>query len=413
MFGVIGTSVFTTCDHDLHRIRRAPWSPYFSKQSIGRIHPALIQPTVDKLCRKLAYSQDKEEPIVITHAWACLTADIASAYSFPQGYDLLSRPGFDGGHYNYKAWMAFSWTTHTCRHMAWLFTIINIMPLPFIKLVSSAFYMSLRERDNLLSQAKAMKAGQVDTIEKDTTSRPSLVQNLVETDLLPEVEKSPERITSEAQLAMAGGTVTTAHCLKAATYHILANDNVHRKLMDELSTGFPDPNSPPSLEQLERMPYLVAIMYESLRLFYGLSHRLQRVFPDRAMYYKDWVIPPRTPVGMTIVHIHDNEEIFPEPRAFKPERWLPLETEGHRLLRFLVAFGGGSRGCVGQELGKAEILTVLACVFRRFGKKMRLHDTLRERDVDTVHDLFNPLPSRQSNGVLVVIEKEADADTEA
>ena len=62
-----------------------------------------------------------------------------------------------------------------------------------------------------------------------------------------------------------------------------------------------------------------------------------------------------------------------------------------------------------MELGKAEILTALACVFRRFGSQMRLFDTIRERDVDTVYDQFGPEPSKDSNGVLVMFDKEVDA----
>ncbi|KAL8743385.1 MAG: hypothetical protein Q9184_008122 [Pyrenodesmia sp. 2 TL-2023] len=154
------------------------------------------------------------------------------------------------------------------------------------------------------------------------------------------------------------------------------------------------------------MPYLRATMYESLRIFYGVSHRGARVFPDRAMQYKDWILPRGTPVSMTAVHILDNEDIFPEPYRFQPERWLPLDTNGQQLLRYLVTFGGGSRGCVGLELAKAEILTSLACVWRRFGARMRLKDTVRERDVDTIYDIFVPAPSRQANGVLVVLDEK-------
>ena len=59
-----------------------------------------------------------------------------------------------------------------------------------------------------------------------------------------------------------------------------------------------------------------------------------------------------------------------------------------------------------MELGKAEILTALANVFHRFGNCMTLWDTIRERDVDTVYDVFNPMASRKSKGVLVMFEKD-------
>ena len=65
-------------------------------------------------------------------------------------------------------------------------------------------------------------------------------------------------------------------------------------------------------------------------------------------------------------------------------------------------------GCVGLELGKAEILAALASVFRRFGSSMRLVDTVRERDLDIVLNLFNLGPRKRSNRVLVMFDKEVE-----
>ena len=411
MFGAIGTSVFTTLQHDIHRIRRAPWAPHFSKQVIRSIQPHLIQTCVNQMCQKLSEYQGRGKPVVMIYAWSTLIADIISEYSFPHGYGLLDKAEFDEE--NFGSLKAFTKTLHPLRHFHWLFSIMEAMPLWLTEIIAPPFGLTLRERDRLEIEAKAMRTQSGSTFEKHIRSRPSLLQALTDTDLLPELEKSPARITSEAQLAMAAGTLTTSRCLTTATYHVLANEDIHAKLMSELERDIPEPQSSLSLDQLEKMHYLVAIMYESLRLFYGVSHRLARIFPDRPMHYKDWVIPPGVPVSMSIPLLHDNEDIFPEPYRFRPERWLPLETEGQRLLRFLVVFGGGSRQCIGMELAKAEILTALACVFRRFGHQMKLLDTVRERDVDPVEDYFDAQPSRQSNGVLVVIERDRELNTKA
>lgn len=61
-----------------------------------------------------------------------------------------------------------------------------------------------------------------------------------------------------------------------------------------------------------------------------------------------------------------------------------------------------------MELGKAEFLTAIANVFRRFGDSMVLWETIRERDVDTIYDVFNPMASRESNGVMVLFRKDGE-----
>ena len=233
-----------------------------------------------------------------------------------------------------------------------------------------------------------------------------MIQSFMDSPTLPESEKRPERIKGEAQIAIGAGTLTTTHALKAATYHVLANPPIHAQLMAELEKHIPDPNSPPSLRQLEQMPYLICIMHETFRVFYGNSHRLQRIFRYQSIQYQDIVIPPGTPISMSTVHVHDNPRAFPDPYTFDPSRWQGPSPP----YKYIVPFGRGSRQCVGMELAKAEFLTTLANVFRRFGREMVLHETVRERDIDTVYDVFNPLPSRQSNGLMVMIKPKKEGE---
>jgi cytochrome P450 len=49
---------------------------------------------------------------------------------------------------------------------------------------------------------------------------------------------------------------------------------------------------------------------------------------------------------MTSLLLHNNEETFPNPEKFDPERWMD-PTERHRLEKYLVAFSKGSRQCIG------------------------------------------------------------------
>jgi hypothetical protein len=57
-----------------------------------------------------------------------------------------------------------------------------------------------------------------------------------------------------------------------------------------------------------------------------------------------------------------------------------------------------------MDLAKAEFLTTIANMFRRLGRQMELYDVVRERDIDRVYDVFNPLPSRESTGLRVLIK---------
>jgi cytochrome P450 len=108
--------------------------------------------------------------------------------------------------------------------------------------------------------------------------------------------------------------------------------------------------------ELEQRHYLWAVIHEALRLTPGISHRSARIAREEDLLYKnksgdvEWIIPRGTPIGMTSVINHQDEELFPNPREFRPERWLlPDGTQNHALEKYLIAFGRGSRSCLGKE----------------------------------------------------------------
>ena len=446
MFGENDTSVFDTLDHHKHRMRREPWNPYFSKASVSRLQPLLIQNCVNKICDRLAEHQAAGKTVIMTHAYACLTVDVISEYAFPQGYGFLNRrPNFEFQNAHYDSYIALSKISHLLKQFGWLFPVLNAMPLWITKRTSPETYLVIKEQHAMLAHAQQVKAQLDDSHSKDykeVTGRPSMFEAFMTSPSLPQQEKTPERLKGEAIVTIGAGTLTSTHALKHATYHILSNPAILDRLMSELNSAIPNPiSNPPDLKTLESIDYLMAILYETLRVFNGVVHRLQRILPDRVTVYgkgteREVVIPPGTPVSMTSLHVHEDAGPFPKPYEFNPERWLPLRTNGVRLQRYLVPFGKGSRQCesplslsfsvfafwksyvppwlyanvdlgagVGMELGKAEILTALANVFLRFGRSMRLVDAVRERDIDCKHDFFNPLPSKGNNGLVVAFDK--------
>lgn len=189
-----------------------------------------------------------------------------------------------------------------------------------------------------------------------------------------------------------------------------------------MNTAFPDILSQPSLSQLEQLPYLTAIIQEALRLSYGVSTRLQRI-PHEVLQFqapdgRSWIIPAGTPVSMTSVLLHHNESIFPDSKAFSPERWL----ENPRLDKYLVAFSKGSRNCLGMNLAYAEMRLCLSSIFRKFGsEELRASGLMDERaakddlgvlrlfqttikDVEILADGFIPLHDKSTNGIHIQVE---------
>ena len=221
---------------------------------------------------------------------------------------------------------------------------------------------------------------------------------LTHDDVRPQ-EKETDHLQDEAQVVIGAGTVTTAHILAIITYHIISNPSILSKLQEELATCMSQTQGRPKWQQLEQLPYLSAIITEGLRIGYGISHRLQRLFPDDVLQYKGWTVPTNTPVSMTAVLIHDNPSLFPNPRTFNPDRFL----EQPSLRKYLLTFSKGSRQCAGMILAYCELYLALAAVFAPGRFRFELFET-GIKDVEMAHDFLNTSPKLDSKGIRVLVK---------
>ena len=236
-----------------------------------------------------------------------------------------------------------------------------------------------------------------DTTRKEKSSHRTIFDELINGDL-PTEEKSLPRLVDEGQTMIAAGQETSSFFLKTTTYHILANEEIHSKLKTELNEAIPNSGHIPPLAQLEKLPYLHAVVQEGHRFSHGVVGRLQRISPDKPLQYQDWMIPAGTPVSMTTLIQHQDPGKFPNPKRFDPDRWL---NSPEKLEKYLVPFSKGTRQCLGINLATAEIFLTLATVFRRFD--MELYETTA-RDAEVAHDFFIPHGHADSKGVRIMFK---------
>ncbi|MCC5646772.1 cytochrome P450 [Nostoc sp. CHAB 5824] len=164
------------------------------------------------------------------------------------------------------------------------------------------------------------------------------------------------------------GYETTASAIAWGLYWIQQKPLVREKLLQELDTlgDSPDPMS------IYRLPYLTAVCNETLRIHPVLMFSLPRLVQE-PIELLGHPLESGTLLLPSIYLIHQREDLYPQPKQFKPERFVERQFSPYEFL----PFGGGVRRCIGEALALFQMKLVLATVFSRY--QLALADRRPER----------------------------------
>ncbi|KAG6366820.1 hypothetical protein INS49_001001 [Diaporthe citri] len=400
--GTMGDSLLQTMSHDQHRVRRAALNPFFSKRAIQALEGMVVE-KIERLVGRLELSYRRGEVVNLTNATAALTMDVISSYAL--GADIGNLRREDWGADWLDAFRTVGLMRPMGRQFAWFMNSLlnNLSPevVSWISPTTAHLTKKLQFPMDIIQSAVDERERNSSTgagaKEKLSANERTIFQDIVDSDLPPS-EKTPARLNAEAGLALGAGTETTARNLAVLIFYLLHNPDVLQKLRAELKTVMPTPGAPVTLVELEALPYFSAVINEGLRLSHGASSRMPRIATEENLQYKQWIIPAGTPVMQSLYLHHTNPQVFPEPFKFNPERWI----EDPKLKpRYLMAWGRGSRSCLGLNLAHAELYLTVAHLLTRF--EMELYETVWERDVEVLHDCFIGVTDMSSPGIRVKI----------
>lgn len=160
-----------------------------------------------------------------------------------------------------------------------------------------------------------------------------------------------EEMYTSAQVLIVAGSETTATALTSGTYFVLSNPDVYARLRAELDAAFAS-EADITLQSTQRshLPYLHAVIDETLRMFPPGPGAFPRVVPDGGRTILGRFIPGGMTVGMHHLSVGRSRENYVLPNEFHPERWL-AEDKRFDLDRKAAsqAFSFGPRNCIGKK----------------------------------------------------------------
>lgn len=145
------------------------------------------------------------------------------------------------------------------------------------------------------------------------------------------------------------------------------NSDWQVKLREELS-ALPDKRDPKAVDAL---PILHAALMETLRLHASIPGNQPRITPPAVTLGAPGHSISGLPAGVRVQaqawSLHRDPTVFPDPEAWRPDRWLDATEAQHKeMTRWFWAFGSGGRMCVGSNLAMYDMKAIITAIWSRF-----------------------------------------------
>ncbi|RKP36912.1 cytochrome P450, partial [Dimargaris cristalligena] len=349
-------NIFTTCDSVFHKKRQRLLAPVFSWNSLYKVEDVIIESGVRPLMTKLHRLAPQTNQFVSFNLYwdfQGLAFDIIGRLAFGKSFNVLQT-----GDRTVLDWFNdyFVYTTITR-----VFSFLKGRSVPFIP----ALERGLHAHRSLLQLAT-----QAVTIPKQDCQPPSDILQFMIDSADPETGEglTTAELASESLVQLVAGTDTTSHALTWIVYALLSHPHNYQRLVDEVLTHFPLP-SPAVVNYAEakaKLPYLEAVIQESLRFYPPAPPAIYRIIPSEGVTINGYFVPGGKQIATPIYSVNHSPWQWDRPDEFRPERWLDGRKPSAELKKATLTFFSGPRGCLGRNLSMMELHLTMTNLVRQF-----------------------------------------------
>jgi cytochrome P450 len=169
------------------------------------------------------------------------------------------------------------------------------------------------------------------------------------------------QLRDEVLTMLLAGHETTSLALSWTYYLLSQHPDVERRLLDEIDRVIGAER--PAFAHIDRLTVTRRVIEEALRLYppaWGFSRRA--LGDDEIGGYR---IPKGSLVYLIPFVVHRRPKLWPDPERFDPDRFTP-DQESARARFAYFPFGGGPRGCIGNQFAMVEAQLIIAVIAQRF-----------------------------------------------
>ncbi|KAL3903822.1 MAG: hypothetical protein SGILL_010301, partial [Bacillariaceae sp.] len=371
-------------------------APALSKNVVGAMEPkceVAARPFFDILEEASATDKEQQQVLEMDYIFTCLTMDTIGLILLGRTFGLLERVRDKKGETVPFQEAIDIMAKHSLDEM-----VYGFLPQRLNNVLRKTPKKVLWAKDTLNEFLDDCIATQIAN-GVDSQSDTNLLNILLEAE--SEGVISREELKAQLLVFVFAGYDTTAHTLSFMLYEVAKNSDLQRKLFQEAKAAVPDrngfPSDPDTLSQ--KLSLLDRVWLETLRLHPSTATGVTRVVGDEPIIVGDGLeLPPKVTVTMQTYAYHRSPQYWEDPETFDPSRFEP-EAMKNRDPITMMGFSAGPRNCLGARLARAEAMSVMAALLRRF------EVTCEETEEPAT---FQSLTTRPRDGIRFTFRRRGD-----
>ncbi|KAF7364387.1 hypothetical protein MSAN_01099400 [Mycena sanguinolenta] len=377
---LIGRGILAV-ENENHRRQRRALNPAFGLPQVRLLTEIFIEKAIQ--LRDIWATQVAEESggarIEVTSWLRRMTLDVIGQAGFNYQFNALNA--HEKPNELNDAFTELLHSPHATRYAGFraaqgIAPILKLFPGPGQNLVRAARMKMFRIGKQIVNRSKAdIKAAKA---EKDLGKQRDLLSTLLKANLsavIPDSQRLDDaEVVGQIPAFFFAGHETTSLATSWALHALSTNLAAQSKLREELLTIATDN---PSMDELNSLPYLEAVVRETMRVH-------APVINTQRMAVEDDIMPPgqtlyrparkltrqSTRIHIPILAINTDKEIWGEDASeFRPERWEKVPDSANAIPGVwanLLTFFAGPHNCIGFRFSLVEIKALLFTLVRAF-----------------------------------------------
>ncbi|RZB40990.1 p450 domain containing protein [Asbolus verrucosus] len=172
-------------------------------------------------------------------------------------------------------------------------------------------------------------------------------------------------VAAQSFVFFLAGFETSSTLMTFTLYELARNEDIQDRLRDEIRTVLARHDGKITYDAIQEMKYMSQVIDESLRMYPPAPLTNRKCVKDYKLPDEDIIIEKGTSVVIPIMGIHYDEDYYPNPKKFDPERFTE-ENKSSRHHYAHLPFGEGPRNCIGMRFGLMQAKVGLTSMIRNF-----------------------------------------------